>query len=283
MLDRYRPSGQCPVTFLAMMVPGMALAAVVGVVYELAMQYIPLIYLDVLATIGAVVALFVVGTGLVSLGRCRNAMAAGLLGALMGATAWAVSFIFAWWWTVRKAQTPVSFFEYLPIRADYGFTIGKSGGGIPVKGIFAWALWVVEGGIFVLGTMLPTYRSAFRPFCEGCQKWAKLEKFSFVVNRPGEATVETLTKAQELPDLVPDPSKKEDAGPEGTRLVYQVKGCPSCTSVDHLNVEFKYTVIENKKPAEKTTKLHESVLIGQEELEAIRAYAGGPAPTAAQA
>lgn len=43
MLDRYRSSGRCPATFLMAAIPGLVLAAVVGVVYELAVHYIPLI------------------------------------------------------------------------------------------------------------------------------------------------------------------------------------------------------------------------------------------------
>jgi hypothetical protein len=278
MLDRYRPSGRCPSTLVVLALPAAALAAGVGSVYELVMHYIPLIYLDFLATLGAVVVLCVLGAWVVSAGKCRKPAAAAGLGAVLGLVAWAASFVFAWWWTVRGIPNHVGFFEYLPRRASTGFSIGRSGGGLPITGVFIYGLWAIEGLIFIVGTMALTHAAASKPFCESCGKWAGEKKFSFTVDRPGAATVEALAKAQELSDLVPDPSKKEEPGPEGTRLEYQVKGCPTCGGVDHLNVDYKYTVVENKQPTEKSKQLQVSVLIGAEELQAIQDYAGEPKP-----
>lgn len=206
--------------------------------------------------------------------RCRNPMLAGAVGALLGFTAWAASFVFAWWWTVRGIQNPVGFFGYLPRRAEVGFSIGRSGGGMPITGGFVYALWIVEGLILVIGTMLPMRREAKKPFCESCAKWGDTHKLSFEVARPSQATVEMIEKAKELTALVPDPSKKEEPGPEGTRLMYNVLGCPACGGVDHLNVDFYYWVMENKQPKEKKKRLQGSILVGAEELDAIRAYAG---------
>lgn len=281
MLDKYRASGKCPPSFLAMGAIAVIGGIPVGVVYDLVVEYIPLIYLNLLATLGAVAVIAVTGSWLVRTQRCRNPMLAALFGAAIGLTVWAVSFVFAWQFTMWKVGFQISFFDYVPKRAEIGHSIGKGGKGTPITGFFVYAIWAVEGLIFVLGASLPMWKAAKKPYCEGCKKWADNHKFTFEVAAPGKATVKTIEKAKELSDLVPDPSKEETDKQYDTRLVYSVLGCASCAAVDHLNVDYYFTVMENKAPKEKSKRLQASILVGAEELEAIRLYAGpqgGAAP-----
>ena len=280
MLDRYHPSGKCPASFVGVTAGSAVLAGVVGIVYQLALRYIPYIYLDFLATFGAVAALSFTGSYLVRAFKCRNPHIAFMAGAGLGLAAWVTSFLFAWWWTMREMHQYINFLGYLEWRADNGFSIGK-GKGVPITGFAVYALWMVEGLIFLLGVSLPMRKAARKPYCEGCQAWADNHKLAFEVAAPGKATVKTIEKAKELSDLVPDPSKEETDKQYDTRLVYSVLGCASCAAVDHLNVDYYFTVMENKAPKEKSKRLQASILVGADELEAIRLYAGpqvGAAP-----
>lgn len=66
----------------------------------------------------------------------------------------------------------LGFWDYLRLRADEGFSIGKIGRrGIPVSGVFAWLYWLIEAGLsgFVIAGAGLGVRN--RPFCEKCQDW----------------------------------------------------------------------------------------------------------------
>ncbi len=270
MLEKYRPSGKLSPTTLFMAVPGVLGAVLLGVVYVAVMAAVPYVKMCILMCVLAAV---LVGGGamvIVKLGKCRNPVTAALIGGTMGFATWITSFAAMWQYTAPQ----MGFISYVKWRAETGFTTNNSN---QHSGIELYILWGIEGACFIGTGMVVAARRARTPFCEQCLRWAESGKLNFAIERPGKAAVEAVKKAQGVADLVPDPALDAEPGPENSRLIYTVLGCQTCPSVDHVIIRHSQIITSKKKVEERSKKLHQSVLIGSDELEALKAYAE-PAP-----
>src|SRR5687768_2105389 len=89
--DRYKPSGKVSPLFPWIAGATLVPAAILAVVYQTAIWWIPLIYLEWLAVVGMGFALGALAYWAAKKGRCRNVAIAIFLGALIGAAGLAVS------------------------------------------------------------------------------------------------------------------------------------------------------------------------------------------------
>lgn len=270
MLEKYRPSGKLSPTTLLMAVPGVLIAALLGVVYVAVLAAVPYVKMCILMCVLAAALVGGAAYLIVNLGKCRNPVAAALIGGTMGFTTWITSFVAMW----QYSEPQKGFISYVKWRAETGFTTNTSN---QHSGIELYILWGIEGACFIGTGMVVAARRARSPFCEQCLGWAESGKLNFTIERPGKAAVEAVKKAQGVAELVPDPALDAAPGPENSRLIYTVLGCDKCPSVDHVVIRHSQIITSKKKVEERSKKLHQSVLIGPDELEALKAYAE-PAP-----
>lgn len=199
MLERYQPSG----LFGAMALPAAAAAAVAGFaaawLYELAVHWIPLIYILFFVTIGFAFGLAMLATLVVQLGHVRNRALALLLGVMIGLAGTAGGHLFGFWracdmfvdgmveageiaegdasaayWAT--AFNPDALKSYIDSRVETGWSIGRVGSdGSSFSGILVWLIWLIEAGILVAWPAWQGYDSAGAPYCEQTGAWADAE------------------------------------------------------------------------------------------------------------
>lgn len=274
MLDTYKPSGRLGAKSYALLAGGLVASAALGVAYEALLEVIPFVKLDIVICIGAAVGVAGFSKLVIQQGRCRNTLAAVLFGALIGLALWVTSFIAIWQYRVWNLAGHVPLRGYLEWRGKNGFTLGSGTSPSRIDGTALYLLWLAEGIMFIAFGAVAAAKQAKVPFCEKCDGWANSAKLNFMIEQPSAETVATIKKAQGVADLVPDPGTATNDGPPGSRLLYAVLGCLKCPSVDHVNIRHRSIVGSKKKPQERLVKLQSSVLIGPEELDALKAYAG---------
>ncbi len=274
MLEKYKPSGRCGSSSYALLAGGLVAAAALGVVYEGLMEVIPFVKLDIVICIGAAVGAGGLAMVVIKRGKCRSPLAALFFGALIGLAVWVSSFIAIWQYRVWNVAGHVPLRGYLEWRGKNGFTMGSGTSPSKIDGTALYLFWLGEGLMFVAAGALAAAKHSRTPYCEHCGNWANSTKLNFTIEQPSPETVATIKKAQGVADLVPDPGTATNDGPPGSRLLYAVLGCLKCSSVDHVNIRHRSIVGSKKKPQERVVKLQSSVLIGPEELDALKAYAG---------
>ncbi len=179
-MEVYRHSGKMPLIGIPLTVfLGAATAAILGVVYSYIIVYDPIIYINMLCTLG-----FGFGIGMavakgVRMGKIRNPVLAGAYGLAFGL----VGLYFAWvadfWARVAfdlDAFEPEVLKAYISWFYENGmWTISNHGNaGETAKGIFLGGIWIVEAAIIIGFATVQAYQSvASIPFCEACNAWTK--------------------------------------------------------------------------------------------------------------
>lgn len=219
MLQRYQPSG----AFTGKVFAGAPLvllgAAVLGVVYQAAMHWVPLILLEVLAVVfmcmltGGLVAFLTKAT------HCRNRIAGAAVGLAAGVVAVAVSHAVEYRLSrpgiialappdIRTAvDANFGFLDYCELRAEAGWTFGKAGqsstSSPTVSGFMVYIFWGVEAVILIGAGTLGGYKGASRPYCEPCGKWADFNMLVLEVPEPSAEMTASVKAATSVAALVP--------------------------------------------------------------------------------
>lgn len=284
MLESYRPSGRCTVMILPMTVALMVALVAAGWVYQLIVDWIPLIFLTFLATFGFG-ALIAAATGImIRYARCRNVAAAVLCGMFAAFIATAATHYFAY---VRytdamaealgaegmvitfeddegKEQTltltgagireQMSLPEYMEHRVEEGWSIGRAtssdeGGGAPISGVWVWLIWLIEAGVLIGAAGMGALAAVKKPYCETCQNWADEDLHTVALNAPPEESLRAVSAATTLDELFNVPV---DAPASNASLHYRLAGCPQCEAA-YLTVT-KQEIVTNKKGETETKK-----------------------------
>lgn len=176
MFEQYQSSGKVgPVGIPAMLIAAGGAALVLGVVYVYLIVWIPIVYVNFLATIG-----FGVGLGLAidraaRFGQVRNSPAAHFFGLIAGLAGLYVAW--AWDGAARTSGeeesfpvlwNPVQLMAYMQFFYETGFW-GIKGGN--VSGIPLAVIWVIEGLVIVGTSSVLAGITASTPFCESCGAW----------------------------------------------------------------------------------------------------------------
>ena len=184
----YTHSGKITTSCIIGIASAIGAAMVLGIIYAYATFYIPLIYINVVITIGCG---FVLGYAIAKLMlnfKCRNHMfclVAGGIGGLACLYASWVGFAYIFFnkfypqfnVTFTKLLTsPGGLWNFAVDLSKTGwFSMGSSSSTDPsyVKGVFLWIIWIIEAGIIVGAAVIMSAGAITEEvFCEKCDKWA---------------------------------------------------------------------------------------------------------------
>ena len=180
----------------------MIVGAVIAVLYQDAVHFIPFIYVNAIIMLGfAVVVATSTWTGLL-LGKCRNVAIGSFVGAIVGVGAVAASHAAEYWYNTRGIADPPALGEYVTTRAWLGWALGPSGSGLPITGVFFYVIWGIEGLVITLAGVAGGFGAASVPFCERCDRHATKSLRSKTAQAPADEAVSLLVNASRVPELL---------------------------------------------------------------------------------
>ncbi len=270
-LPSYKASGKLGPLTLALFA-GVAVGAIVGaVIYQLIMNWIPIIQIKFLATLAFGGGLGAAAMFAVHRGHCRNALVAGVLAlavaglGLFASHYWnyqsAISDIIDKQPNVTSAdiKADLPFGKYLDLRKEMGWSMKRGG---KVEGGMVTFLWILEALIVVGLAGFMAAGAAAKPYCESCQKWC--DDKSYTIWGVTSADANPLIERGDLTALA-DISGK-DNNPT-VNLTFKVEACPSCTNTGFLTLHEKRVTTDKKgRRQEKGAKLLSSVTLTAEQL-----------------
>jgi hypothetical protein len=271
MLPKYTPSGKVS-PLLALAVPVLLFVAIVSaILYEVLVTLIPLIYVEWLILLFYSVGLGYLIKLALRLTKVRNASVGGIVGVSVGLTALlsAWGFTYLAWRVSQPADAPVGLLDCLNQLSATGWTLGRHGSGIPIKGIFVYLIWLIEAAVILFITLGGGFEGGSTPFCEQCSVSATKKDRTFLVPGLSPETIESLTKAEDLEALLTPALSDIKASESGVE--YAVRKCPRCSALGFLtlaNVQVT-TDPKRKKKETKRTDLHKEVELNADEIEAI--------------
>ena len=284
MAETYQPSGKAGRGYVPLALAiGLIAAVVGGFVYQKLIGLIPFIYINFLLTIG-LAALLAAALGFaIKRGKCRHVTAAAVLAVLIGATADAASFYTAYreWiadlteelekgiqnGTIPPVQgeTPESianqatFGDWIDMRVETGWGLGRTGKGVKITGIFVWLLWLAELGTLCGVPLVTAMAGARSPFCEPCVRWTDTHEIGTIshltavdIDRVRDAGVEGLLSLQ--------PSNGDRT------LEFSVHACPACTTT-------RFVQVDLEGPDDEESDVEDETLIAPTKLTEVDARA----------
>ena len=246
----YKLSGKAPLASTVAVLGGMGtMSVVLGAVYGMAVFYIPIVYLNVLLTLGMA---FGVGWGVLSLGKMlkvRSALVLAVVALVCGLAA-EYAACAGWIYAVTQRQhiviDPATVWRALQYFAEDG--VWSLRGGTPVKGAMLYTTWGIEALIIVGGAMLvPWILMEGEVFCEACSQWVK-EKTTLSPFAPLASADVIKTQLEQGDFGVLDQLK---AVPEGASH-YTEFALARCTGCDDLHL---MTMTDVKLSVDKEGKL----------------------------
>lgn len=268
--QQYRHSGQPGLGLPLGLVVG-ALVAVAGAwLYQRFVIWVPFIYITLLGTAayGAGIG-FVIGL-VMRAGKTRNLIMAGAVGALCGVLGDAASFHFDYDYRLAEAaeeinasgeaegtitaedlREAISFSDYIDLRTENGFSVGRGGsGGLPLKGVLVYLIWLIELGVIAAVAFWMARGRVMDTFCERCAQW--------MMSRPVGARVGVdvgrLHMAVRDGDAAPLLAPALD--PESAiTATYEVHECARCRENPYLTVTLSWQEINSKGKEETKTEV----------------------------
>jgi hypothetical protein len=224
VFQTYRPTDSTNVSGLVLLLVVASVAgALAAFVYQAAVEFIPLIYVVWLATVG-----FGMGLGIL-VGRLALALKARPPAAVLGVllvvvlAADAASFWWKYWidttralssvntmrekaglpaWTGSDLRAEMSLADYLDVAVKEGFRVGHvgstmSGGGAPMSGVVVYLVWAFEAGAMFFFARKKALPIVDLPFFEEKERWGEPE----LLGRARHASIESLRRAAAAGDL----------------------------------------------------------------------------------
>ena len=233
MFQTYKPSGRCGFLAIPLIFIAVGAAIPLAFVYQLVLNFIPIIYVNFLATMGIGYALGRVGMFVVQSGKVRNLIVAGVLAVALVFSALGAKFFFQYRAFLDEVTTSVmesnkiesshrqevkdqlateiTFVKHLQIRTDNGWNLGRGGqNGAPVNGVFVYLVWMIEAGVVLYFCVPKTYASAGMPFSEKLNAWASEANAVMVLPVTNEEMVSKIQAAASVDELLEIPIPKTD-------------------------------------------------------------------------
>ncbi|MEM6393446.1 MAG: hypothetical protein AAF797_11785 [Planctomycetota bacterium] len=171
----YKSSGRFPsYAPVALLATGAVVGIVGGAIYGLAVWYIPIIYLNILLTIGLAL---LAGGAVLGVSRWTHTRNGGLVliaGLLAGVAALYASWV-GWLWALSEREVlvldPREIWYVMQAISENGlWSIGSSG--TPVSGLALWAVWFIEAAMIVAGAAGVAFVGYQRtPYSESAKAW----------------------------------------------------------------------------------------------------------------
>ncbi len=248
-MQTYQHSGAVPLTGLILAgATGLAVAAVLGVLYSYLVCWIPFVYVNIIVTCAFGVAIgWTVGRA-AKAGKIRNTLVVGLLGLGFGL----VGLYVAWGADLLArgglkygllAFDPLVLLRYIRVFYENGFW--GMGEGENLKGVFLALIWLAEAGIIVwLATILAIGSIASLSFCERCNRWTTAEEgVQKLLVEPGQ---ESIVEAAATGDIVPLKDLYRAPDDAAAYLQLDVAHCDTCSESNFLTIQM-VTHTEDKK------------------------------------
>lgn len=267
MFETYKPSGRFGGLSIAFILIGMIAAVAASYVYHLLLHWIPLIYVNFLATIGLGFLLGFFGAMIVNIGKVRNVPLALVIGLLLTLAALGGKFYFQYEQMLSDTvqvlmndpqaigadpaemkkflRQEISFMDHIQVRVDEGWNIGRGGGGAPVSGIFVYAIWLIEFGIVVWSAATVALGAAREPFSEKLGEWASESEIVMTLPVTNDDMVAQIKAATTVDQLLEIPIPQTDASDQFA--VYTVNSIPGQELEDaYLTVELNRIYLDKE-------------------------------------
>ncbi|MDP6634526.1 MAG: hypothetical protein QGG42_06490 [Phycisphaerae bacterium] len=268
----YRHSGRFgPVGMMIMLGLGAASGIVSGAIYGALIYWSPIIYLNLIGTIGAGFATGgAVYLGAV-IGKVRSPIFCGLGGVIAGCAAlWAawVGWIYAY---SAHGDTAVILLKPCYIWNTMA-AIGREGvwgfvSSNPVKGLELYGIWIVEAVTIVGGAAYIAYvRVLGKPFCERCRRWAGKKTTLPELRPPQNARVLDGLLTGDVSGILTLGCGREG----GVHIQVEVRGCGTCDETHIANISVVAESIDKKGNTEtKTTHLVKNLRLSAADYQAL--------------
>ena len=249
MAETYRESGR----FGELTIPGIVGCAVVGAglawVYQRLVDWVPLIYVNFLLTLGFGIALGVLVAWVLKRVKNRNRtiMIVTVLATVLAADA--ASFYWAYRNFLPKAyeeleaearreggelvpyeefKEKVTFDMWREARVESGWSVGHIGssgaGKSALSGVFVYAIWLLELGILLYLTFKASSGAHGSPFCETCDRWMDGEPLGPWRDVDSAALRKAARVGDDATLLQPKPAER----PSGEHANYVLHTCAGC-------------------------------------------------------
>lgn len=270
-----------PVLLLA----GLAIVVGLAFVYQLGLEWIPLIYISFVLTAVFGGALGIIGSKIVNVGHCRNVMFAALIAFLLLGVGLVSKHYFQYRTLVSMIadaeienaienrmltrdqadasrdelvaaiDSKISFLQHFKTRADIGISIGRGGqnGGGPITGTPMYILWLVEAGAIAwFGFRSPIF-AAGEPYNEKMGQWTDESEQVMTLPITDDEMVARIKAATSVEQLLEIPIPKDDQSNQFA--VYTVNSIVGQELEDaYLSVDLLTVTINNQGEAETAEK-----------------------------
>ena len=255
-MQRYEHSGAVPLTGILVFLPIAVVGAILGVVYDYLIVWIPLIYINFLVTAGFGALLGGICGRAARAGKIRNTPVTAVLTFVIALVAYYAS------WAVDPLArfgpadgailiSPIILAQYIEAFFQQGtWTLF---GDQSVSGIFLAAVWLVEAAVIFGGaTVIAVSMTRNHPFCEMCHRWTTKEddvrRMSLIGAEP--AAIENISAGKI--DVLEKLAKALDE--EAAYLRVDLASCPDCSQSSYVSVQLVSSSVDKKGNESTATK-----------------------------
>lgn len=297
MFDTYKPSGKFGGMTIPLVLVGAVVAVALAYAYHLLLEWIPLIYVNFLATLFFAIGLGMIGSWIVGAGHIRNRMIAVVMGVLLALSALSAKYYFQHQTfcnqivdaeadgLFQQAAEPLSaeqrqdalrelkklvrqevgIADHLKLRVDQGWNIGRRGNGAPVNGIFVYLVWLVEAGMLLYYAVTNPLAAAGEPYSEKLNAWASEEEAVMTLPVTDDEMVAKIQSASSVDDLLSIPIPKTDQSDKFA--IYRVNSLEGQEMEDaYLSVDLLELSVNSKGEQEtKSTSLVKHAILSSEQ------------------
>ena len=262
MFNVYKPSGSVGVLTWPLLLVGILLMVALAFLYQLLLEWIPFIYVNVLMTLGMGLAAGMTATFVIKTGHCRSLLLATLIGLSLGTTALVAKFL----WQYRAAFNAglfESFPEHILRRVNGGWMVGR-GNGAPLSGMFVYLVWLIEAGIVFYFGWTMSRAAAKEPYSEKMNLWADEAESVMLLPITSEEMVHQIKSATSVEELLEIPIPKTDESAKVAQ--YIVNSIPGQEMEDaYLTVKtIEYSINKKGEQETKETTLVENAVLSSE-------------------
>lgn len=221
----YKESGKInPIKQSLSYVICIGLALVLGYAYSIIIGFVPIVYLNILLTVGFGLCLGVICRVLSRLGHNRNKKSqivqAVVLGLLANYFQWTVYILYAYNGELPSMELYLANLHWIVIPENFFAAIAEinrvgvwSIFGIPFNGFALTFVWFIEFVIIMAGPIVAVIKTKIYPYSELLQKWYK--KYTLVDEYASVSTVNKLTN-----DLTSEPIESIERLGKGAAFRY---------------------------------------------------------------
>lgn len=291
-MERYEASGRMGSLAIPGLLACLAAGALGAWLYQRLVDWVPLIYVNFLLTLGFGAGLGLLVAYVARASKLRSRRLTLATAALTGLCASAASF----WWAyqialpqayeevleyARKEQAePVSREEFDALytlddwrqaRAETGWTVGRvasSGSRPTISGIMVYVIWLLEAGLLVGSACRVVAKAPEGRFCEPCDRWMDAEPLTPFLDVDAEA----LGRASDVHDLsaLLTPAHMPGSGVHGA---YTLHTCPGCSTGAVLDVHSLRIQAGKGGKLERVLKpVSLGIQVSEAQAEALRAH-----------